>query len=67
MNAIIGNDAVDPISGSVPFKSYLCQVALLTKAEFADRSWADDNLLERRHRFGAVVDGRADLVERIGV
>ena len=32
MNAIIGNDAVDPISGSVPFKSYLCQVVRLTKA-----------------------------------
>ncbi len=31
------------------------------------RSWADDNLLERRHRLGAVVDGRADLVQRIGV
>ena len=32
MNAVIGNDAVDPISGSVPFKSYLCQVTRLTKA-----------------------------------
>jgi anaerobic selenocysteine-containing dehydrogenase len=32
MNAIIGTDAVDPISGSVPFKSYLCQVVRLTKA-----------------------------------
>ena len=32
MNAVIGNNAVDPISGSVPFKSYLCQVVRLTKA-----------------------------------
>ena len=32
MNAVIGNDAVDPISGSVPFKSYLCQIVRLTKA-----------------------------------
>jgi anaerobic selenocysteine-containing dehydrogenase len=32
MNAAIGNDAVDPISGSVPFKSYRCQVVRLTKA-----------------------------------
>jgi anaerobic selenocysteine-containing dehydrogenase len=29
MNAVIGNDALDPISGSVPFKSYLCQVTRL--------------------------------------
>ena len=31
MNAAIGNDAIDPISGSVPFKSYLCQVVRLTE------------------------------------
>jgi anaerobic selenocysteine-containing dehydrogenase len=30
INALIGNDALDPISGSVPFKSYLCQVSPLT-------------------------------------
>jgi len=29
INALIGPDAIDPISGSVPFKSYLCQVAAL--------------------------------------
>ncbi|HEU4787220.1 MAG TPA: molybdopterin dinucleotide binding domain-containing protein, partial [Gemmatimonadaceae bacterium] len=27
-NLIIGNDAVDPISGSVPHRAYLCQVRL---------------------------------------
>ena len=32
MNAVIGKDAVDPISGSLPFKSYLCQVVALTEA-----------------------------------
>ena len=31
MNAAIGKDAIDPISGSVPFKSYLCQVERLTE------------------------------------
>ena len=28
LNLIIGNDAVDPISGSVPHRAYLCQVRL---------------------------------------
>jgi anaerobic selenocysteine-containing dehydrogenase len=31
MNAAIGGDAFDPISGSLPFKSYLCQVERLTE------------------------------------
>ncbi len=31
-NAAIGRDAVDPISGSVPFKSYLCQISALPNA-----------------------------------
>ena len=30
MNAVIGRDAHDPISGSRPFKSYLCQVVSLS-------------------------------------
>ncbi|MFP6745041.1 MAG: hypothetical protein VCB77_07645 [Alphaproteobacteria bacterium] len=30
MNAMIGKDDLDPITGSVPFKSYLCQVEPLT-------------------------------------
>ncbi len=29
MNAVIGRDDHDPISGSRPFKSYLCQVVSL--------------------------------------
>ena len=29
-NAMIGKDDLDPITGSVPFKSYLCQVEPLT-------------------------------------
>jgi len=32
MNAVIGTDTVDPISGSMPFKSYLCQVVGISKA-----------------------------------
>jgi len=27
LNLIIGNDAIDPISGSVPHRAYLCQIA----------------------------------------
>ena len=30
MNAVIGNREVDPISGSVPHRSYLCEVTRLT-------------------------------------
>jgi anaerobic selenocysteine-containing dehydrogenase len=30
LNAVIGNDACDPVTGSVPLKSYLCQVEALT-------------------------------------
>ncbi|HEU5086062.1 MAG TPA: molybdopterin dinucleotide binding domain-containing protein, partial [Roseiflexaceae bacterium] len=26
LNLIIGNDAIDPISGSVPHRAYLCQI-----------------------------------------
>lgn len=26
INLIVGNDAIDPISGSVPHRSYLCVV-----------------------------------------
>jgi anaerobic selenocysteine-containing dehydrogenase len=37
LNAVIGNHEVDPISGSVPFKSYLCQIVRLTKAESPDQ------------------------------
>jgi anaerobic selenocysteine-containing dehydrogenase len=32
LNAIIGNEASDPISGSVPHRSYLCDVSLLETA-----------------------------------
>ena len=32
MNAVIGNDAADPISGSMPHKSYLCQIVRLAGA-----------------------------------
>ena len=31
LNAVIGKDAHDPISGSMPFKSYLCQIVGITK------------------------------------
>ncbi len=27
LNLIIGNDAIDPISGSVPHRAYLCQIS----------------------------------------
>jgi hypothetical protein len=27
-NLIIGNEAIDPISGSVPYRAYMCQVRL---------------------------------------
>ena len=37
VNAVIGNAAADPISGSVPFKSYLCQVVRLATAEVPDQ------------------------------
>jgi anaerobic selenocysteine-containing dehydrogenase len=33
LNAAIGNDAVDPIGGSVPHKSYLCQVERLAERQ----------------------------------
>jgi anaerobic selenocysteine-containing dehydrogenase len=32
LNLIIGNDAVDPVSGSVPHRSYLCEVRLAPSA-----------------------------------
>ncbi len=37
VNAVIGNDAVDPISGSVPHKSYLCQIVRLAGAQTSGR------------------------------
>jgi hypothetical protein len=32
-NLLIGNDALDPISGSVPHRSYLCEVSPPTPGE----------------------------------
>jgi anaerobic selenocysteine-containing dehydrogenase len=28
-NLLIGNDAIDPVSGSVPHRAYICQIALV--------------------------------------
>jgi anaerobic selenocysteine-containing dehydrogenase len=33
-NLIIGSDAIDPVSGSVPHRAYLCQVSKVDSAEF---------------------------------
>ena len=32
MNAVIGNQDVDPISGSVPHRSYLCEITRIAGA-----------------------------------
>ena len=34
-NLVIGHDAVDPISGSVPMRAYVCQIERISELEAA--------------------------------
>jgi anaerobic selenocysteine-containing dehydrogenase len=57
-NALIGHDAVDPVSGSVPHRAYVCQVRLAGRAagtrEAYDTDAARDNGIQA---LGGAADG----------